>query len=632
MANRFQQIISTWADRINPDRVTQIGTQQQRIEALETAVEVAIKNYNDGPLVLTRDNIMVALGEAGYDQNILVDLLNSAQWESMGNEYSFSESQRARALKLSRKLWATNPMYQWAVSLWTVYGAGESITVTPNNRKAANVWTHFAKQQTLLKSDRIQDFSHNTLVDGETFLVYHASDSDGVTSMTSIDPSEIKEILTHPNDKMRPMFYKREFTVDKSRTETLYYPDWEAYFTGAIDAPVGYGNEQTVAQMLKVPDDKRSDKKWSKRKVNPAKAQFATEADALRPLTMLEEGFVPIAAEAVTAAPGTVSVIQHIPWNRKDRNSLRGWPLSTVSGPWLHSHRKFLSDRLAVTSGKASVIRRYQVAGGSQAVQAVQSTIASSLSRYNMVDSNPPGVAGGSLVMNKAVNDFEDMPMVTGANDAKRDNDIFAWIGILGLGSFPHYFGLGDAYRLATATAMEKPLDLTYSAYRRFLSAQFERMAQIVFLFNNLFGTTRITDPAVVVSTDRATTLDLINAADSIKSLFDGVLVPAMTNGVVPKSVVSSAAGEVLALMLDSLGASSMRDDVDAKVKDWISKMSDEIEPSQSQDQDLNDADDQDLDAEEIAPELKALAENVANGSVSPDKLVAFMLEIGGDT
>jgi hypothetical protein len=274
--------------------------------------------------------LVVRLEEAGYNRDILLDMLGTMRDEYTGDDGSADATgRRERAVAQSRRLWIGNPLYQWSVWVWTAYGFGENPRVEPESKLARKIFVEFwARNQAILAVDRVQELSYWTLIDGETFLAYHADDSTGDVRISWINPDEMTPI-SHPINTQTTVAYKRE-SPENVTEKTLYYPDWETSFSGALDAPVGDGTTKTLAQALSIPDSQRADKKWSKARVHPTR-----EGDFDPPHRtageLLLEVYDPHLIREQNSLPGTIAVVQHICWNRKTRNLPRGWPLSAVA-------------------------------------------------------------------------------------------------------------------------------------------------------------------------------------------------------------------------------------------------------------------------------------------------------------
>lgn len=507
-----------------------IVERDELIERLTESVKHLVQSQQDyWSEPLTPEEMIKRFSEQGFDSGYLYDLVTQIEWEEIGVSGTGRRAgERERVARDSRRQWIYNPLYQWAVWLWTNYGFGQNPTVVPTDEDAVDIWTEFwtaDRNDPVLGADNVQQLSIDTLVDGNLFLAYHASDQDGQTTVTEVFPEEVTEILYHPRNGAMPIFYKRTFR-DGDGEQTWYYPDWMARATGILDKPFD-NTGVTIAEKLKVPREKRTD-------------LMATDAD-----TVGERSFA-----------GTVTVMHWVRWNRKEKRDGWGWPLSTAAGPWLRSQRQFVAHRLTVSAAKAMFVRRKTVKGGSRAVDSVISSVATNVSRNRYLDSNKAAAAGSVEVENKAV-DTEDLPMRTGADDAKTDNEIFTWMPSLALGVFPHYMGLGDSYRLATATSMEKPLEMQWDRYQSFWQAQFRRMFRIVIEFSNEFGGTDF-DTTATVTMDRVTEFDLDGAADGIGQMFRDVFQPALDGGQLDPDVYSALVAFMVNYTLEALGGNDL--------------------------------------------------------------------------
>lgn len=541
------------------------GHREQQIREVVDAARQVFDAYLDGPYTLPPDELLRQLKE--YDNAYLLDLVYQLQYERIGSLASYREDdmghERELAVKESRRLWRYSILYQWSVNLWTSYGFGEGIEVIPDDEAAQppkekvaerlneqddsyaarrdqlGVWQEFwtaDRNERLLGEASIYSLSEDALVDGNLFLCYYASEADGETTVTELDVDEMTAIIKHPEDRWKPLFYKRTFTVNSKPVE-WWYPDWRAYFSGELDEP--YGDEgQTLAEYVGAEDGKRADKVRS-------------------------------------GNPGTVAVVQHVAHNRKDRGSLWGWPLSTTAAAWDRAHKQFLQNRLSVSASKALYVRKLQTQGGSRNVKSVVDQIATRLGATNYQETNPPAAAGSTFTHNQAV-DFEDLPMRTGADDAKTDGEMFSWMPILGYGLFPHYAGQGDAYRLATASAMEKPLELQFSRYRKFWSTAFRSMLKIVLQFASEFGGLSFDTLNGQISTDKLVEADLGNLSSAVGTFYRDFLVTMNGMGEIPQEVMDAVNVYMLRLVLQAVGADEVTDIVNA---DAFKKARDEAPP-----------------------------------------------------
>ena len=395
-----------------------------QLHSLRATTDVLASAYSEAQ---RPDMLISRLQE--YDSQLVQDLIDRIYWESVGSygDNSANEARRQRAITASKVMWTGGtPLYEWAIRYWTAHGLGQSVGVDIGDEVEASVWNEYweaDRNVPVLRFANLQRLSNNLLVTGERYLAYFSSDLDGLTTVREVCPDEIAEIIYHVDDKATPVWFKRVYTQGNQEV-TLYYPSWNALFANELE------NVESP----------------------PPMEQRANEMGV---------------ASSV--------VMQQVVHNTKDESG-RGWPLAVASEA-LREHRRFLQDRLAVSRGKASAIHEWVVDGGSRAGAAVIGAIGSGLTR-SLVDTNPPGVAGGSLVHNRAV-EMRDLPMLTGASDAKQDHDMYSWYAALAVGLLPYSIGM-DTQRYATALAMDKGLQLMLASYAGFWRSQILDMSRIV--------------------------------------------------------------------------------------------------------------------------------------------------------
>ena len=433
------------------------------IEEQKAAINRMFEAYLDGPYQLPPDELMRQLGEYAPAVSEIYG------WDVISGYTYDSEDQRNRAVQESRRLWINSPLTGWMVNTWTSYGLGEGIKITAVDEAANDIWQEAftaSRNASLFADDNIADLSTWNLVDGNVFIVAYASTLDGTTTFVTMDTDEIVEIIKDPDNSKLPLYYKRQWTSSGGAKKEMYYPDWQAHFDKSIDL-----------ERANLPED-------------------AT--------TSIDD------QDEIDDRPGTLAVMLHVAFNRRDSKSLWGWPLLGAAGPpFVRAHRRFLEDRLTVAASKAMYVRRKTVTGGSRAVSAVRDNIRSRLSSTNPIETNPAAIAGSTEIENTAVTST-DLPMTTGASDAKSDHEMFAWMAVLSGGIFPTTAGL-DTSRWATALAMDKTQAVQWKRYQTFLSAQFKKMVKIVLLFREgaTKGSVTFVDYDATVSIDTLSLVDL---------------------------------------------------------------------------------------------------------------------------
>lgn len=518
-----------------------LGNQLEEVEHLASALLTA---YQEGPYTLPPDELMRQLKE--YDSELVLDLVDRLAWEQVGQYTALSDEQRQRAVKDSTRLWTYSPVAQWIISLWTSYGLGEEIAIQPIDENesetgARAVWKEFweaDRNQAILATDRLRNISDWLLISGNRFFVFFISTVDGETIIRRVLQDQIVAIITDPEDDSRPLYYKRVWSQNGEH-KTAYYRDWRAAFDD------------------KFPDD-------------------VPGVDEGQIIGLSESEIKEIEGEK----PGTQIVMLHVPFQELDESSLFGWPLLAPAGTsWFRGHREFFQNRLAVSRAVAAFVRRRSIKGGTRAVDDVKRALQSSLVTSGVWDTNPPPAAGSEDIHNKAIT-TEDLPMRTGASDAKADGEMFTWMVGLSGRLFPHYLGVGDAYRLATATSMEKPLEMQFSAYRKRLSSMFRQIVRIVLTAKEKYGNGSFETMEAEVTTDRLVQLDLTNITAGLTSMFKDIIATAeIPDESKMKLIVFS-----IQTILQAAGASNVSEIIDEEhfdleQEEGLAEQSDKIQP-----------------------------------------------------
>ena len=491
----------------------QLATLRDQNEQLSAVNERLANAYLDGKYVLPPDQLIQQLAEY-YDPQLVDQLIDLMSYEQVGGYGGYDDAERGRAVADATRAYKYSILARYIVNVWTFYALGANVQIVAENDRAQEAWDEFLsarRNKSVLAKDKIDEISRWLLNKGERFFVHYASTQDGEDTIRSIQPEQITRILSDPDDCSQAWFYERRWSeVGTGQQKTMYYADWEVYFSEGIDD------------------------RWAM-----AKRVYDLGGDASR---------------ADLAKDGTAVCLQFVPFIQLDEDSLRGWPLLAPHGiPWLRAHREFMQDRKTVSRSVASYTRRYKVAGGTRAVDSVRATLASSFQFGGTAERNPPPVAGSSEVINRAM-DAEDLPMRTGAGDAKTDGEMFAWFALLSGGLYPHYAGMGDAYRLATAVSMEKPLEMQFNLYRAQLSAMFREMVEIVLRFKEEFSGAAFDTYAAQVSTDKLVNLDADKITSALSRLWRDVIAPAAMAGDVPDDVLDNLMVTSLQMALEALG------------------------------------------------------------------------------
>lgn len=136
-----------------------------------------------------------------------------------------SSPKRIENIKQSRIYYNFDPLVKQAIRLWTDYtfGLGMSWSVDEGNQQTQKILEDFfysKANQPIFGSRGQRKCSDKLLVDGEIFFAFFLGKE---STIRTIDPLEITEIISDPDDIEHPMFYKREWTDRQNKSHTDYY-------------------------------------------------------------------------------------------------------------------------------------------------------------------------------------------------------------------------------------------------------------------------------------------------------------------------------------------------------------------------------------------------------------------------
>jgi hypothetical protein len=503
---------------------SQLTTLESQVTDLQGIAARLAEAYTAGSYELPPTELVRQLRE--YDSSLISDLVDQMGWEAVSGYGGYSEGERQRAVADSTRMAKYSTLAKWTINLWTFYGLSSNVDIVPDDdsrdvedeHSAQSVWTEFwdaDRNQAIIAKDRLDELSRWLLIKGERFFAFYSSQLDGETTIRSIRPEEITEVYTNPDDGADVWFYKRQWTETGGKMRTLVYPDWALFFSG-VDS-----ESSKVAEYWRGTQDSYSSAKG-----------------------------LELASKAKTDV-----CILFVPFTQLDEDSVRGWPLLAPHGTaWLRAQRDFMQDRAAVTRSVAAFVRRYKVSGGTRAVDSIRSTLQSALQSGSTRESNYPPVAGSSEIMNRAI-DAQDLPLQTGAIDAKADSEMFAWFALLAGGIYPHYAGQGDAYRLATASAMEKPMQLQFSLYRNQLGAIFRKIVRIVLQFHERYNKqVQYNTYTASISLDRLVEVDLPVISSALTQINDSIVQPLIESNSLTQEARNTILASMLRLVFQSLG------------------------------------------------------------------------------
>jgi len=215
-------------------------------------------------------------------------------------------------LQLSRLYYAKDPLAKQAIRLWTDYTFGTGMTWSAEDegtKKALEAFWDLPANQSVFSSRGQRKSSDKLLVDGEVFFAIFLG-AKGEAKIRLIDPLEITEIITNPDDKEDVRYYRRQWTDTTNTPHDDYY------------------RSTTNIKNVAAP--------------SLGKASVQKTDDAL---------------------------IYHLTYNTI---SQRGNPLLLPALDWIKQYRRFLASRVAVMLAYARFAWKTKVKGGQAAVDAIK--------------------------------------------------------------------------------------------------------------------------------------------------------------------------------------------------------------------------------------------------------------------
>ncbi len=220
---------------------------------------------------------------------------------------------RQTNLLLSRLYYNKDPLGKQAIRLWTDYTFGPGITYSVEDepaKKALKAFWEAPENKSVLGSRGQRKSSDKSLVDGEIFFALFLTPG-GIVKIRWIDPLEIVEIITDPDDVEKVMYYRRDWSDTQAGQHVDYYM--------SVTNPKDEGAKDSAGAEIK-----------------------STQDNVL---------------------------VYHLALNTI---SQRGNPLLLPALDWIKQYRRFLASRIAVMLALARFAWKGKVKGGQALVDAMK--------------------------------------------------------------------------------------------------------------------------------------------------------------------------------------------------------------------------------------------------------------------
>lgn len=376
---------------------------------------LGLRESDTGAAELLREN--AAMGySVEYLQERLAELelaLEDAGWIRMSFEadQEFSRDGLRRIMAMSRLFFLKNPLINRAVTLQAMYVWGQGVSIKGAHPEIDAIVQSFLddpKNQVELTGHQARTMKEQDLqVEGNLFFVLFPHMATGRVQVRTIPADEIAEILTNPEDRKDPWFYKREWS------------------TTTLDADHG-GSVTTAQQIAYYPD-------W---RYNPTAKPMAIGGREVRWDTPIYHVRV-----------GGLSNMQF------------GVP-ETYSGlDWARAYKEFLEDWATIVRAYAKFAFQMNAKGGKKGIAAIKSKLGTTLGTSSS-ETNPPPNAGSIAVMAEGNNltPIKTAGATTSADDGRRMLLMVA----AATGLPESFFGDVSVGTLATAKSLDRPTELKF--------------------------------------------------------------------------------------------------------------------------------------------------------------------------
>ena len=230
---------------------------------------------------------------------------------ALGGEI-ISSQERINNLKLSRLYYTKDPLGRQAIRLWTDYTFGSGMTWNTEEgttKKALEGFWDAKANQGVLSARGQRKSSDKLLVDGEVFFAIFLG-ANGTATIRRIDPLEIAEIITDPDDIENVRFYRRAWMNKQGKAQETIY------------------RSTTNLENVATPD-----------------------------------------SQGKTIQKNDDALVYHLTYNTI---SQRGNPLLLPALDWIKQYRRFLASRIAIMLALARFAWKTKVTGGQTAVDALK--------------------------------------------------------------------------------------------------------------------------------------------------------------------------------------------------------------------------------------------------------------------
>ncbi len=339
---------------------------------------------------------------------------------------------RAQVNEQALRYYHTDPVAHYMVKLHNAYVFGRGITKKAADDDVegwlARFWRHPRNKTSISTASAQWRLNKELQLNGELFLIFYTSTTSGTVTVRSVPPNEITRVLRPPGDNQMARGFVWEYTDADGKAVKHVVPDWRHF------------------------DKDRPDVHQMRGAVNTEYAMMHILAEDL---------------------------------------GGRGVSQLAASIPWIKALKGFMEDRATLTLALATFAFKQKVRGNRQAMRRVgdQWSAYESQLRYasSGVDNRERRQGANTLIENESAT-LEQLKVDSGSSQAYQDMRMFRQQAGIGHAIFEHYLGDPSTGNLATATAMELPMQKHFEFEQEFWGDVFEDIFAFVIWQGMRFG------------------------------------------------------------------------------------------------------------------------------------------------
>jgi len=137
--------------------------------------------------------------------------------------------------------WMKNPLIKSAIRTQTMYVFGQGVTIQAEheliNKEIQEFWDDPKNQAELTTQQALGEKENELQIFSNIFFVFFIESLTGKVRIRTLPFNEIEDIIYNPEDNKDPWYYKRVWKDKKGKDHVWYYPDWRYQEKGGDDKP-----------------------------------------------------------------------------------------------------------------------------------------------------------------------------------------------------------------------------------------------------------------------------------------------------------------------------------------------------------------------------------------------------------